>query len=75
MTEAPKRIWIPHGDVQSLVDVSDGSLVKGPGPYYVRADIADERLAALKVAAHCLESPSNETVRLISAAIAKDDGS
>ena len=49
MTEAPMRIWIPHRDVESLVDVSDGSIVKGPGPYYVRADIADEMLAAAKM--------------------------
>ena len=50
MEDAPKRIWIPQSQVAALTDVSDGSIVKGPGPYYVLKKLADGLHAVLLMA-------------------------
>ena len=85
MNNAPKKIWIPLNQVPSLVDVSDGRLIKGPGPYYVRDDIADknkrQRDLLLKAMQAILEwndgtlplgdEPWLEMVEIASAAIAE----
>ena len=42
MSGAMRRAWLSIRHEGHLVDVSDGALVKGPGGYYVPADVHDE---------------------------------
>ena len=70
MTKAPERIKASYAKTPGRVDgvpLAD----TWPTTEYVRADIADEMLEALKAAARCLESPQTSLVRQIDAAIAK----
>ena len=70
-----RRVFVPLNAESSLVDVSDGAIIKGPGSYYVPADIADETLAALREAYSFIGGVAcNPAIgRVIRAAIAKTE--